>query len=127
MSTSQTAETVISTADKLRLWLAVLIVLAALTGYYLLKPQGPWMQWGGLAVGLVLAALLFFTSHSGKTLISFGHSAIAEGKKVVWPDRKTTLQMTLVVFVMVTIVGLFMFLIDHGIGWLVYDLILRWK
>jgi preprotein translocase, SecE subunit, bacterial len=47
----------------------------------------------------------------------------AEAKKVVWPDRKETLQATLIVVLMVIFVALFLWAVDGILGWLVRKVI----
>jgi len=42
-----------------------------------------------------------------------------EAKKVVWPERKETIQSTLMVFVMVVIISAFLWLVDWGLSSLV--------
>lgn len=39
-----------------------------------------------------------------------------ETAKVTWPSRKETTQFTIMVFVMVTLVALFFFIVDWGLG-----------
>ena len=124
---STQVETVSSSADKLRLAVVVLLVVGALAAYYLLAPQGPVAQWGGLVVGLVLAAVAFFTSESGKRLIAFGRDAWREVQKVVWPTRKETLQTTAFVFAFAVIMALFLWTTDKTLEWVIYDLILGWR
>ncbi len=46
-----------------------------------------------------------------------------EAKKVVWPERKETMQATLMVVVMVLFVSLFLWLVDSGLSWLVQKVI----
>ena len=46
-----------------------------------------------------------------------------ESKKVVWPERKETIQSTLMVFVMVLIISIFLYGIDSLLGWLVQKVI----
>ncbi|MDQ6988997.1 MAG: preprotein translocase subunit SecE [Mariprofundaceae bacterium] len=38
-----------------------------------------------------------------------------EAKKVTWPERKETIQATLMVFVMVILISLFLYLVDWGL------------
>ena len=109
---STQVETVSSSADKLRLAVVVLLVVGALAAYYLLAPQGPVAQWGGLVVGLVLAAVAFFTSESGKRLIAFGRDAWREVQKVVWPTPQQVLKNTAIVACCVVAVGVFIWLFD---------------
>ncbi len=120
-------ETVSTGADKAKLAVAVVLVVAALAAFYLLSKQGPAAQWGGLLVGLAIAVVVFFTSEPGKALIAFGRDTLKEVKKVVWPARKEAIQMTAYVFVFVLIMAVFLWLTDKTLEWLFYDLILGWR
>ena len=111
----------------MRLALAIALVLAGLVAYYMLAAQGPWVQWGGLLVALVAAVVAFFTSETGRELVAFGRDAVRETKKVVWPERKEALQITLYVFAFVVVMALFLWLTDKTLEWVFYDLILGWK
>ena len=46
-----------------------------------------------------------------------------ETKKVVWPERKETVQATLMVFVMVIVISLFLYGVDSLLSWLVQKVI----
>ncbi|MDQ6964117.1 MAG: preprotein translocase subunit SecE [Mariprofundales bacterium] len=46
-----------------------------------------------------------------------------EARKVVWPERKETLQSTIMVVVMVLLVSLFLWLVDSALGWAVKQVI----
>ena len=120
-------ETVSTGAEKARLAVAGLLVIGALVAFYLLTSQGAVAQWGGLVAGLVLAAVVFFTSESGKRLIGFGRYSWREVKKVVWPTRKETLQTTAFVFAFSIVMALFLWLTDKTLEWALYDLILGWR
>ena len=126
MATVQ-VETVSTGADKARLAVAGLLVIGALVAFYLLTSQGAIAQWGGLVAGLVLAAVVFFTSESGKRLIGFGRDSWREVKKVVWPTRKETLQTTAFVFAFSIVMALFLWLTDKTLEWILYGLILGWR
>ncbi len=124
---ASTVETVSSGADKLRLAVVGLLVIGALAAFYLLAAQGPLVQWGGLVAGLVLATIVFFTAEAGKRLIAFGRDAGREVRKVVWPARKTTLQVTGFVFAFTVAMALFLWLSDKALEYVFYDLILGWR
>jgi preprotein translocase subunit SecE len=126
MATSQ-VETVSTGADKAKLFGALFLVIASVAGFYLLSSQGAVAQWGVLLLGLVAAAAVFLVSEQGKQLIAFGKDSWKEVKKVVWPTRKETLQMTLYVFAFVVVMALFLWLTDKTLGWVLYDLILGWR
>jgi preprotein translocase subunit SecE len=126
MASSQ-VETVSTTADKAKLGLAVALVLASLVGFYLLSKQGQVAQWGALIAGLIAAVVVFLTSETGKQFVAFGRDSWREVKKVVWPSRKETVQMTAYVFAFVVVMALFLWLTDKTLEWVFYDLILGWK
>jgi preprotein translocase subunit SecE len=126
MATSQ-VETVSTGADKAKLAIAGALVIGALAGFYLLGRQGPLMQWGALIVGLLASAVVFATSESGKQFVAFSRDSWKEVKKVVWPTRKETIQMTMYVIAFSVVTALFLWLSDKTLEWVFYDLILGWK
>ena len=126
MATSE-VQIVGTAGEKIRLALVAVLVIAGLAAYYMLSAQGVWVQWGGLLVGVVAAVVVFFTAESGRQLVAFGRDAVRETKKVVWPERKEALQITLYVFAFVVVMALFLWLTDKTLEWVFYDLILGWK
>ena len=126
MATSQ-VETVSTSADKAKIGLAVVLLLAALVGFYLLGKQGQLVQWAVLFAGLTAAVVVFLSAESGKQLIAFGRDSWREVKKVVWPARKEAMQMTAYVFGFVVVMALFLWLTDKTLEWVFYDLLLGWK
>ena len=126
MATSQ-VETVNTGADKAKLAAVVALVIASVAGCYLLGKQGAVVQWAALIVGLVAAAAVVLVSESGRQFVAFAKDAWREVKKVVWPTRKETLQMTAYVFAFVVIMALFLWFTDKTLEWVLYDLILGWR
>ena len=126
MSTSQ-VETVSSGADKAKLAAAAILLVAGLAAFYLLGKQGALVQWAALLVGLAAAVAVFLTAESGRQLLAFTRDAWRELSKVVWPERKETIQMTAYVFGLVVLMALFLWLTDKTLEWVFYDLILGWK
>ncbi len=53
----------------------------------------------------------------------FMNEVKVETKKVTWPERKETMQATLMVFVMVLFIAFFLWLIDSSLSWLVQKVI----
>ena len=126
MATSQ-VETVNTGADKAKLAAVVALVIASVAGFYLLSKQGTVVQWAALIVGLVAAAGVFLVSEPGRQFVAFARDAWREVKKVVWPTRKETLQMTVYVFAFVVIMALFLWFTDKTLEWVLYDLVLGWR
>ncbi len=126
MATSE-VQTVGSTADKLKLGLAIALAVASLVAFYMLSKQGALAQWGALLAGLVVSVVVFLLSETGKQFVAFGQDAVREVKNVVWPERKEAMQITAYVFVFVVLMALFLWLTDKTLEWVFYDLILGWK
>lgn len=126
MATSQ-IETVSSGADKAKLAAAVILVIGAVVAFYMLNKQGALAQWGALLLCLAAAVGVFLTAESGRRLVAFGRDAVRETKKVVWPTRKESMQMTAYVFAFVVVMALFLWLTDKTLEWVFYDLVLGWR
>jgi preprotein translocase subunit SecE len=127
MANPQPVETVSTGADKAKLAVAGVLVIAAVVAFYALARQDMWMRVAALVVLLIAAVATFFTSEVGKQLIAYGHDSVREVRKVVWPTRKEALQMTGYVFAFVFVMALFLWMTDKTLEWVLYDLILGWK
>jgi preprotein translocase subunit SecE len=127
MANPQPVETVSTGADKAKLAVAGVLVIAAVVAFYALARQDLWMRVAALVVLLIAAVATFFTSEVGKQLIAYGHDSVREVRKVVWPTRKEALQMTGYVFAFVFVMALFLWMTDKTLEWVLYDLILGWK
>ena len=120
-------ETVNAGADKAKVFAALLLLLGSFVAYYLLSRQGGVVQWLGLLVLVAGAAGIYLTSESGRRLLAFARDSYRELAKVVWPERKEAIQMTMYVFGFVAIMSIFLWLTDKTIEWVFYDLILGWR
>ena len=120
-------ETVSTGADKAKLAIAAVLVVASVAAFYALGKQDLWMRIAALVVLLAAAIATFFTSESGKQLIAYGRDSSREVRKVVWPTRKEAMQMTGYVFAFVFVMALFLWLTDKTLEWVLYDLVLGWK
>lgn len=126
MATTQ-IETVNTGADKAKLAAASVLLIAGLVAYYMLGQRGALVQWAALLVGLIASVAVFLTSEYGRQLVAFGRDSWREVKKVVWPARKESMQMTAYVFAFVLLMAIFLWGTDKTLEWALYDLILGWK
>ena len=108
---------VAGTADKVKLAVAVLIVIAGVAGYYVLANQAAWLRWLSVIASLVLAGVVVAFSRYGSEFRRFVELARIELRKIVWPARQETLQTTLVVFGFVIVAGIFFWLLDLALAW----------
>jgi len=127
MANPPPVETVTTGADKAKLAISGLLVVAAIVAFYALSRQDLWLRTAALVVVLAAAVATFFTSEQGRQLIAYGRDSVREVRKVVWPTRKEALQMTGYVFAFVIVMAIFLWMTDKTLEWLLYDLILGWK
>jgi preprotein translocase subunit SecE len=120
-------ETVSTGADKAKLAAAVVLLVGGLVAFYGLGAQPLWLRIVALLVLLAAAVVVFFLSEPGKQLIAYGRDSIREARKVVWPTRKESWQMTGYVFAFVFVMALFLWLTDKTLEWVLYDLVLGWR
>jgi preprotein translocase subunit SecE len=115
--------------DKIKLVIALLILLAGVVTYYQLQ------SWTGnevsilIRVGVVLVAVvaalgIAASSQHGMALIDFSKGSRIELRKMVWPTRPETIQTTIYVLVLVVLVALFLWLVDAIVFQVIYDLLL---
>jgi preprotein translocase subunit SecE len=113
--------------EKLKFSLAVALVVAGVAGFYLLSGQPLVFRVLSVMAGLAAGGAVAWFTEQGQRFAVFVREAVTETRKVVWPTRKETVQMTGIVFVFVVIMAIFLWLADKGLEWVVYDLILGWR
>ncbi|GFE85010.1 protein translocase subunit SecE [Steroidobacter agaridevorans] len=104
--------------DALKLAAGVVILAAGIAGFYLLVDLPIWLRWIIVLAALIAGALVSLQSYQGKTFWQFVQSSRVELRKVVWPSTQETWQVTLVVFVMILVLGLFFWGVDTLLGFL---------
>ena len=104
-------------ADKAKLVVAILIVIAGVAAYYVLSVQPVWIRWAAVAGSLVLAAAVIAFSSYGTEFRRFVELARVELRKIVWPTREESGKMTAVVLMFVVVAGIFFWLLDLVLAW----------
>ena len=105
--------------DTAKLAFAALLLGVGVVGFYWYAESSVLYRVLGLLGIAAVAAAFALSTTRGKALLGFMSSARTEVRKIVWPSRAETVQTTLIVFVMVIIVGIFLWLLDMLLGWLV--------
>ena len=121
-------QTVSSMADRVKLILALLVIVAGIVAFSALEAQlaAP-VRAAIFIVSLLVAAGIAAISESGKRFIGFAQESYYEVRKVVWPTRKETMQMTGIVFAFVAVMGIFLWILDKSLEWLLYSVLLSWR
>lgn len=112
-----------STADTIKLALAVIIVIAAIGGYYYFADYSQLFRVLGVVGSTVVALLIAGQTMIGRSTWTFMSDARMETRKVVWPTKQETIQVTLVVIFVVFIVGLILWGLDSLLGWGIQSLL----
>jgi len=101
-----------SSADTLKIAAAAVLGVAALVAFYVFAEQSLLARVIGLLVAAGVICAILYQTAVGKRTVAFFRDARTEVRKVVWPSRAETMQTTLTVFVIVLIVGIFLWLLD---------------
>ena len=105
--------------------LAVVLVLASLVGYYVsFANDSMFVRLSVLFGGIIVAIGLVAITSNGKRFIAYTKDSWNEVRKVVWPTRKESTQMTLIVFAFVAIMSIFLWSADTIFEWLIYSVFL---
>lgn len=124
---NQNIQDVNSAGDRVKAVLAVVVVLAGIVGFYALAQQPMIARVGSVLGGLILGGVIAWYSGPGRRFLAFAKDSWSETRRVVWPTRKETTQMTLTVFGFVVVMALFLWVVDKSLEWVLYDLLLGWK
>lgn len=112
MSATNTENTT-SSLDGLKWGVTILLLAAVIVGNYIYGESLHAVL--RVAVLLLLAALAVLSAamtEKGKTFIGFAKDSRLEVRKVVWPTRQETVQTTLIILAVSTIVGLILWGLD---------------
>ena len=109
--------------DKIKLLIAVAMIAAGIAGFYYYSGEYA-LLYRVLALLLVigLSFVVALQTEVGMNAWNFGRSAAMEMRKVVWPTRRETMQTTLIVILMVSLIGVVLWLFDMGLLWSVKQL-----
>jgi len=126
MATNPQVQTVVSGADKAKLFLAIALAAAGFGVYFVLSGNtgvSGWMRWLAFLGLMVCAGGVFLWSTWGQQFLAYCKDAVKEVRKVVWPTRKEAGQMTLYVFIFVLIMATFLWLVDMLLQWGIFRLL----
>lgn len=107
-------------ADKVKLSVAFLLLALGVAGYYALDNSPLVLRVLSVLAGFIAAVTMAWFTQPGKQFYAFSQESVAEARKVVWPTRKETLQMTGIVMLFVIAMGLFIWGVDSILLWFVH-------
>jgi preprotein translocase subunit SecE len=98
---------------------ALALIALGVVGFYYFSESPLVVRILMVIAGLAAGAGVAYFSQQGKDFVGFAKDSIDEGKKVAWPTRKETVQMTLIVFAFSVVMAIFLFLVDMSIAWII--------
>ncbi len=101
--------------DHLKLLVALLIVFIGIAGFYYFGDQPELVRVLGVLVAAGLAVVVVLQTEPGRNAREFARGSLRELRQVVWPTRKETTQVTLVVVALVIVVDFFLLFVDFFI------------
>ena len=104
--------------DTVKLVVAVGLLVVGVGAFYYYSDQSQLFRVLGLLAIAAVAVGIVLTTHRGQTLWGFLQESRTEVRKMVWPNRTETVQTTLMVMVVVIIVGIFLWLLDMLLAWI---------
>ena len=113
------AEATASGMDVFKLTVSAAILTAGIVLFYIFANQPLLYRVLGIVAAVVVAAIIALTTARGRELAGFMQDARTEVRKMVWPTRMETVQTTIVVFVVVVILAVFLWAIDRVLATLI--------
>ena len=105
--------------DYLKWGVTAVLVTAAVVGNSMYGQEPFFYRLLGVLFVGGLAALVASRTEKGRAFISLVKDARTEVKRVVWPTKQETVQTTLIVLVVVSIMAFILWLLDLGLGKLI--------
>lgn len=119
MSKEQSSQGASSSLDTIKLVASLAVLILSLVGYYTFDQMHAVVRVLGVVAGAAVAVFIFYQTTIGRNWFQYLSHAKREVRQVVWPTRPETIQMTLIVFVVVILMGIFLWLVDMFFLWAV--------
>ncbi|RLA07644.1 MAG: preprotein translocase subunit SecE [Gammaproteobacteria bacterium] len=103
--------------DTIKLSIALLMLLSSIGAFYYFEEFSQLYRILALLSVVALSVFLVINTKIGNRLYRFSQDARIEVLKVVWPSRAQATQTTLVVLIVVTLIGIFLWLLDMFLAW----------
>src|SRR6202453_1760206 len=108
-----------SAKDTALMILAIVALLAGVVAFYWYEEDPLALRLALVGSGVVVAVGLAWVSWYGREFWQFAQAARVELRKVVWPGREDTWKTTLLVIVFASILGVFFWVLDLILSWLI--------
>ena len=108
-----------SAKDNALMTLSIVALLAGVVAFYWYEEDPLALRLAMVGSGVVVAVGLAWVSWYGREFWQFAQAARVELRKVVWPEREDTVRTTVLVIVFASLMGLFFWVLDLILTWLI--------
>ncbi len=108
-----------SAKDNALMILSIVALLAGVVAFYWYEEDPLALRLAMVGSGVVVAGGLAWVSWYGREFWQFAQAARVELRKVVWPEREDTVRTTVLVIVFASLMGLFFWVLDLILTWLI--------
>ena len=98
--------------ERVKQILVVIALGAGFAGFYYFSDTRQLYAYGAIAGSLLVAVVIGIQTQPGTQLWGFLKDSRTEVRKVIWPQRKETTQMTLFVFLITVLAALILWFFD---------------
>ena len=108
-----------SAKDNALMILSIVALLAGVVAFYWYEEDPLALRLAMVGSGVAAAVGLAWVSWYGREFWQFAQAARVELRKVVWPEREDTVRTTVLVIVFASLMGLFFWVLDLILTWLI--------
>ena len=117
-------KSIVSTLFKIIIALAIIVFSIWFTNSKYLFGSSEILRTAILSTSVFVAGIVLIWGNFTRLLTYFKNSVV-ELKKVVWPDKAYATKMTIFVLIFVTMLTIFIYLVDFLISWVLFDLLMK--
>ena len=112
-----------SSWDTAKLAAALLVLVGSLVGFYYFSDVSKLVRVLGMLAAVIAAAGIVLQTAKGRQISGFLRDAQIEVRKVVWPTRQETTQVTFIVIIVVILFAIVLWILDLLLGGLIQTVI----
>ncbi|MEQ8233552.1 MAG: preprotein translocase subunit SecE [Gammaproteobacteria bacterium] len=105
--------------DTAKLGLSLLVLIGAVVGFYYFADASKLLRVLGMLAAVAAAGAIALQTDKGRQVSGFVRDAQIEVRKVVWPTRQETTQVTFIVIIVVIVFAILLWVLDLILGGLI--------
>jgi len=114
-----------SSWDTAKLGLSLLVLIGSVVAFYYFADASKLIRVVGMLLAVGVAAAIALQTDKGRQVAGFVRDAQVEVRKVVWPTRQETTQVTFIVVIVVIVFAILLWILDLILGGIIQSTIGR--